>query len=137
MSAAVMQVPEGRAEDRFETHFTTNYLGHFLLTCLLLDSLVHSGKDGSCSRVVSISSSAHYAADARLQDLLSILQLKVSPDLEGGGGCCVCAGQRSGPQQRLTMKIFRLDSGETPASCWASRTHSLFNRVPRVSRKLD
>ncbi len=49
-----------------------HYLGHFLLTRLLLDSLVHSGKDGSCSRVVSISSSAHFAADARLQDLLSM-----------------------------------------------------------------
>ncbi|XP_050974399.1 dehydrogenase/reductase SDR family member on chromosome X-like isoform X2 [Labeo rohita] len=71
-SAAVMLVPEGRTEDEFETHFATNYLGHFLLTRLLLDSLVHSGKDGSCSRVVSISSSAHYAADARLQDLLSM-----------------------------------------------------------------
>ncbi len=72
MSAAVMLVPEGRTEDGFETHFATNYLGHFLLTRLLLDSLVHSGKDGSCSRVVSVSSSAHFAADARLQDLLSM-----------------------------------------------------------------
>ncbi|XP_042620410.1 uncharacterized protein LOC122146209 [Cyprinus carpio] len=109
-------------------------IGHFLLTCLLLDSLVHSGKDGLCSRVVGISSSAHYDADARLQDLLSILQLKVRllflwiwKELVDVG--CVKVS-RSSPQQRLTMKIFMLDSGETPAICWASRTHALFNRVP-------
>ncbi|XP_016419818.1 dehydrogenase/reductase SDR family member on chromosome X [Sinocyclocheilus rhinocerous] len=116
-----MLVPEGRTEDGFETHFATNYLGHFLLTCLLLDSLVHSGKNGSCSRVVSVSSSAHFAADAHLQDLLSILRLSVvPPDLEGVGGCYMYGG----PQQRLTMKIFRLDS--------ICRTRSSFTNISRT-----
>ncbi|XP_016107536.1 dehydrogenase/reductase SDR family member on chromosome X [Sinocyclocheilus grahami] len=83
---AVMLVPEGRTEDGLETHFATNYLGHFLLTRLLLDSLAHSGKDGSCSSVVSVSSSAHFAADARLQDLLSILRLTPADCGSSGSG---------------------------------------------------
>ncbi|XP_026880880.2 dehydrogenase/reductase SDR family member on chromosome X-like isoform X3 [Electrophorus electricus] len=61
--AAVMLVPEGKTDDGFELHFATNYLGHFLLTRFLLDTLVHSGKDEACSRIISISSSAHYTAD--------------------------------------------------------------------------
>ncbi|XP_026073120.1 dehydrogenase/reductase SDR family member on chromosome X-like isoform X2 [Carassius auratus] len=114
-----MLVPDGQTEDGFETHFATNCLGHFLLTRLLLDSLVHSGNDGWCSRVFSISSSAHYAAGAGLQDLLSILRLKVQLMFlwiwkELVDVVCVKVS-RSSPQQRLTMKIFRLDSGETPA----------------------
>ncbi|XP_026880878.2 dehydrogenase/reductase SDR family member on chromosome X-like isoform X2 [Electrophorus electricus] len=62
-NAAVMLVPEGKTDDGFELHFATNYLGHFLLTRFLLDTLVHSGKDEACSRIISISSSAHYTAD--------------------------------------------------------------------------
>uniref|UniRef100_A0AAY5E9C5 Dehydrogenase/reductase (SDR family) X-linked n=1 Tax=Electrophorus electricus TaxID=8005 RepID=A0AAY5E9C5_ELEEL len=61
-NAAVMLVPEGKTDDGFELHFATNYLGHFLLTRFLLDTLVHSGKDEACSRIISISSSAHYTA---------------------------------------------------------------------------
>ncbi|XP_065108514.1 polyprenol dehydrogenase isoform X1 [Paramisgurnus dabryanus] len=68
-NAGVMLVPEGKTEDGFETHFATNYLGHFLLTRLLLDTLMHSGKDESYSRVINVSSSAHYTADLHLQDL--------------------------------------------------------------------
>ncbi|XP_026231400.1 dehydrogenase/reductase SDR family member on chromosome X-like isoform X2 [Anabas testudineus] len=58
-NAGVMLVPEGRTEDGFEQHFGVNYLGHFLLTWLLLDTLKNSGKCGHFSRVVNISSSAH------------------------------------------------------------------------------
>ncbi|XP_021453291.2 dehydrogenase/reductase SDR family member on chromosome X-like [Oncorhynchus mykiss] len=71
---AVMLVPEGRTEEGFERHFGVNYLGHFLLTLLLLDTLKHSGKRGSCSRVVTLSSSAHDAGEIQLDSLLNSLQ---------------------------------------------------------------
>lgn len=72
VSAGVMLLPEGRTADGFETHFATNYLGHFLLTRLLLETLVHSGKDESYSRILNVSSSAHHAADLRLHDLQNV-----------------------------------------------------------------
>uniref|UniRef100_A0A3P8T698 Dehydrogenase/reductase (SDR family) X-linked n=1 Tax=Amphiprion percula TaxID=161767 RepID=A0A3P8T698_AMPPE len=70
-NAGVMLVPEGRTEDGFEQHFGINYLGHFLLTWLLLDTLKDSGKCGHVSRVVSVSSSAHRIGEIRLNDLNS------------------------------------------------------------------
>lgn len=70
-NAGVMLVPEGRTEEGFEEHFGVNYLGHFLLTLLLLDILKRSGKHGSCSRVVNVSSSAHRAGEVKLDDLQS------------------------------------------------------------------
>lgn len=63
-----MLVPEGRAVDGFEQHFGVNYLGHFLLTWLLLDTLRDCGKCGFVSRVVSVSSSAHRIGEIRLKD---------------------------------------------------------------------
>ncbi|XP_070694188.1 polyprenol dehydrogenase isoform X2 [Pempheris klunzingeri] len=69
--AGVMLVPEGRTEDGYEQHFGVNYLGHFLLTWLLLDTLKDSGKCGHFSRVVSVSSSAHRIGEIRLNDLNS------------------------------------------------------------------
>ncbi|XP_072542786.1 polyprenol dehydrogenase [Salminus brasiliensis] len=71
-NAAVMLVPEGKTEDGFELHFAVNYLGHFLLTRLLLGVLVRSGTDEARSRIVSICSAAHYTADTDLQDLPSM-----------------------------------------------------------------
>ncbi|XP_057191307.1 dehydrogenase/reductase SDR family member on chromosome X-like [Triplophysa rosa] len=76
-NAGAMLLPEGRPVDGFETHFATNYLGHFLLTRLLLETLVHSGKDESYSRILNISSSAHYAADLRLHDLQNASHVEV------------------------------------------------------------
>ncbi|XP_022595967.1 dehydrogenase/reductase SDR family member on chromosome X-like isoform X2 [Seriola dumerili] len=70
-NAGVMLVPEGRTEDGFEQHFGVNYLGHFLLTWLLLDALKDSGKCGHFSRVVNVSSSAHCIGKIRLNDLNS------------------------------------------------------------------
>ncbi|XP_045910164.1 dehydrogenase/reductase SDR family member on chromosome X-like [Micropterus dolomieu] len=70
-NAGVMLVPEGRTEDGFEQHFGVNYLGHFLLTWLLLDTLKGSGKCGCFSRVVNVSSSAHSIGEMRLNDLNS------------------------------------------------------------------
>uniref|UniRef100_A0A3Q3JSE4 Dehydrogenase/reductase (SDR family) X-linked n=1 Tax=Monopterus albus TaxID=43700 RepID=A0A3Q3JSE4_MONAL len=70
-NAGVMLVPEGRTEDGFEQHLGVNYLGHCLLTWLLLDRLKDSGKCGHFSRVVSVSSSAHRIGKIRLNDLNS------------------------------------------------------------------
>ncbi|XP_072253353.1 polyprenol dehydrogenase-like isoform X1 [Leuresthes tenuis] len=70
-NAGVMLVPEGRTADGFEQHFGVNYLGHFLLTWLLLDILKASGKCGPVSRVVNVSSSVHCIGEIRLDDLNS------------------------------------------------------------------
>lgn len=71
LEAGVMLVPEGRTEDGFEHHFGVNYLGHFLLTWLLLDTLKDSGKSGYVSRVVNVSSSAHRIGEIKINDLNS------------------------------------------------------------------
>ncbi|MBN3320507.1 DHRSX reductase, partial [Atractosteus spatula] len=70
-NAGVMLVPERRTEDGFETHFGLNYLGHFMLTQLLLDTLKHSGKQDSCARIVTVSSATHFVGKINLEDLQS------------------------------------------------------------------
>ncbi|XP_031172118.1 dehydrogenase/reductase SDR family member on chromosome X isoform X4 [Sander lucioperca] len=67
--AGTMMVPEGQTEDGFEIHFGLNYLGHFLLTNLLLDTLKRSGRPGRCSRIVNMSSATHYAGEMHMDDL--------------------------------------------------------------------
>lgn len=82
--AGVMLVPEGRTGDGHELHFGVNYLGHFLLTWLLLDLLKSSGEHGDAARVVNVSSSAHSIGEIRLNDINSryrvhtLIQIKKS-----------------------------------------------------------
>ncbi|MEU0540018.1 oxidoreductase [Nocardia sp. NPDC005978] len=59
-NAGVMAVPRGRTADGFETHFGTNFLGHFALTGLLLDRI--------SERVVNVSSHTHYIGRIDLED---------------------------------------------------------------------
>ncbi|XP_047433017.1 dehydrogenase/reductase SDR family member on chromosome X isoform X2 [Mugil cephalus] len=68
-NAGTMLVPELQTEDGFEFHFALNYLGHFLLTNLLLDLLKKSGRQGCCSRIVNMSSATHYAGVIDMEDL--------------------------------------------------------------------
>ncbi|MFD8967411.1 oxidoreductase [Streptomyces sp. NPDC059568] len=59
-NAGVANVPLGRTADGFETHFGTNHLGHFALTCLLLPRIT--------DRVVTVASNAHKKATLDLDD---------------------------------------------------------------------
>ncbi|XP_028836322.1 polyprenol dehydrogenase isoform X2 [Denticeps clupeoides] len=68
-NAGVMLLPQGQTEEGFEVHFGLNYLGHFLLTNLLLDALKRSGKHGTCSRIVNMSSATHYGGRMIMDDL--------------------------------------------------------------------
>ncbi|XP_060089891.1 dehydrogenase/reductase SDR family member on chromosome X isoform X2 [Heteronotia binoei] len=69
--AAVMLVPERKTEDGFEEHFGINYLGHFLLTNLLLETLKQSGTHNHNARIVTLSSATHYVGELHLNDLQS------------------------------------------------------------------
>lgn len=59
-----MLAPRGaRTADGFERHLGVNFLGHFLLTLLLLDALRAAGSRGRRSRVVALGSAAHYVGE--------------------------------------------------------------------------
>lgn len=62
-NAGVMHVPKGMTEDGFETHFGTNYIGHFVLINRILPLL----KPGA--RVVNLTSWGHNYSDVDLDDL--------------------------------------------------------------------
>ncbi|KAM7177399.1 E3 SUMO-protein ligase ZBED1 isoform 3-T3 [Macrochelys suwanniensis] len=70
-NAGVMLVPERKTEDGFEEHFGLNYLGHFLLTNLLLETLKQSGTCSHNARVITVSSATHYVGRLHLNDLQS------------------------------------------------------------------
>jgi NAD(P)-dependent dehydrogenase (short-subunit alcohol dehydrogenase family) len=64
-NAGVMRTPFGKTADGFELQFGTNHLGHFALTGLLLDCLIHTPK----ARVVTISSWGHLMGNINFDDL--------------------------------------------------------------------
>lgn len=63
-------MPYAKSEDGFESHFAVNYLGHCLLTHLLLPRMIDTAKEkGSNCRVVNVSSCAHLAGSINFRDL--------------------------------------------------------------------
>lgn len=64
-NAGLMAIPYRRSEDGFEMQFGVNHLGHFALTARLWPLL--SKTDGS--RVVQVSSLAHYWGKIRFEDI--------------------------------------------------------------------
>lgn len=64
-NAGVMMPPYSKTIDGFELQFGTNHLGHFALTCLLLDLLEKTEN----SRIVNISSAAHNYGNLDFDDL--------------------------------------------------------------------
>lgn len=56
-----------KSVDEIELTFATNHLGHFLLTHLLIDLL----KRSSDTRIINVSSSAHYGKQIEVDDLVS------------------------------------------------------------------
>jgi NAD(P)-dependent dehydrogenase (short-subunit alcohol dehydrogenase family) len=63
-NAGVMYTPFERTIDGFELQFGTNHLGHFLLTNLLLPTLLA----GAPSRIVNLSSGGHRSSDIHWDD---------------------------------------------------------------------
>lgn len=69
-NAGIMFVPYAKSEDGFESHFAVNYLGHCLLTHLLLPHMIDTAKEKETNcRIVNVSSCAHLAGSINFKDL--------------------------------------------------------------------
>ena len=66
-NAGVMMPPYTKTEDGFELQFAANYLGHFLLTGLLLDHIAKTPN----ARIINLSSIAHKSGKINFDDLQS------------------------------------------------------------------
>ena len=64
-----MLVPHSLTKFGVEEHFGVNYVGHFLLTELLLDSLKRTSAKGGQPRIVNVSSDAHRAGNMYIEIL--------------------------------------------------------------------
>lgn len=68
-NAGIMYVPYAESEEGYESQFATNYLGHFLLTHLLLGLVKKAGRDGENARVVNVVSCAYLTGDIDFEDI--------------------------------------------------------------------
>lgn len=99
-NAGVMMPPYSKTEDGFELQLGANYLGHFLLTRLLLDTIVKT-KD---SRIVTLSSLVHKNAEINFDDLQS--ELKYSASAAYGQSKLACLVFNYELQRRLEENAF-------------------------------
>ncbi|XP_059622317.1 dehydrogenase/reductase SDR family member on chromosome X homolog [Phlebotomus argentipes] len=62
-NAGIMAAPFALTDDGFESQMAINYIGHFLLTHLLLPEIVAAGEADQHSRIVNVSSCVHLMGD--------------------------------------------------------------------------
>jgi NAD(P)-dependent dehydrogenase (short-subunit alcohol dehydrogenase family) len=74
-NAGIMVPPYGKTVQGFETQFGVNHLGHFALTGLLIDLVIHTPQ----SRIVTVSSIAHRMGTIHFEDLNWEKKYKPSP----------------------------------------------------------
>lgn len=68
-NAGIMFAPFKLTADGYESHFAINFLGHFLLTHLLLPQLRAAGKEGRNSRIVNVSSCVNLIGRINYKDI--------------------------------------------------------------------
>lgn len=71
-SAGVMGVPERTlTEDGIEMHFGTNFIGHWLLTCLIMPKLIAAAKNNprGAIRIVNVASQSPEVSSIRWSDM--------------------------------------------------------------------
>ena len=99
--AGVMLPRRRETVEGFEAHFGINYLGHFLLTNLLLDRIHQAGSQRDVpSRIINVSSDAmHFASLARelsrWMRILGVLALPLSKSVERGAATTAYAALRA------------------------------------------
>ncbi|XP_077518611.1 polyprenol dehydrogenase-like isoform X1 [Amblyomma americanum] len=67
--AGVMFTPYEVTEDGFESQLSINYLGHCLLTALLLPRLISAGTPKRMARIINVSSCVHKVAHINFDDI--------------------------------------------------------------------
>lgn len=78
-NAAIMACPYAKTVDGYESQFATNHLGHFLLTNLLIETLLAAGGG---ARVVNLTSSAGNMSGYDFKDIN--FEVSTSPGLTYG-----------------------------------------------------
>ncbi|EFX86945.1 hypothetical protein DAPPUDRAFT_312400 [Daphnia pulex] len=68
-NAGIMFTPYVLTKDGFESQFAVNYLGHFLLTHLLMPRLLTAGTKDQPARIINLSSTAHAFGWFEINDL--------------------------------------------------------------------
>jgi NAD(P)-dependent dehydrogenase (short-subunit alcohol dehydrogenase family) len=129
-NAGMVRLRRSVTTDGFETTFQVNYLSHFLLTRLLLDSL----EKGAPSRIVNVSSDSHYGGSIPLDDL----------QLKKGYGVMRAYGQSKLAQVLFTYELSRrlmgtgvtancLHPGAVATNIWGS-TMGPLSAIGKVSK---
>jgi len=71
-NAGIMITPFSLNSDGFESQLCVNYIGHFLLSHLLLPQLKQGSTERHHARIVNVSSLAHYSGSIKFHDLMSV-----------------------------------------------------------------